>query len=146
MNFRPQRIFLGVSRIFVGSRTNPRSISYGEQYCRHLEHLCRLGRHWTPGHGKSADVQCGRQLTYVNGGGRWIQVEGMYFFNFTNAAGLVYAANVTTDTVSGILGYAVAGSNPGSGVWWGTRPGAPHAALAAAAMPEHDILTSPVKK
>jgi hypothetical protein len=34
--------------------------------------------------------------TYVNGGGRWIQVEGMYFFNFTNAAGLVYAANVTT--------------------------------------------------
>ena len=73
--------------------------------------------------------------TYVNGGGRWIQVEGMYFFNFTNAAGLVYAANVTTDTVSGILGYAVAGSNPGSGVWWGTRPGAPHAALAAAAMP-----------
>jgi len=50
--------------------------------------------------------------TYVNGGGRWIQVEGMYFFNFTNAAGLVYAANVTTDTVSGILGYAVAGSNP----------------------------------
>jgi len=84
--------------------------------------------------------------TYVNGGGRWIQVEGMYFFNFTNAAGLVYAANVTTDTVSGILGYAVAGSNPDSGVWWGTRPGAPHAALAAAAMPEHDILTSPVKK
>jgi hypothetical protein len=70
----------------------------------------------------------------------------MYFFNFTNAAGLVYAANVTTDTVSGILGYAVAGSSPGSGVWWGTRPGAPHAALAAAAMPEHDILTSPVKK
>ena len=60
--------------------------------------------------------------------------------------GLVYAANVTTDTVSGILGYAVAGSNPGSGVWWGTRPGAPHAALAAAAIPEHDILTSPVKK
>ena len=84
--------------------------------------------------------------TYVNGGGRWVQVEGMYFFNFTNAAGLVYAANVTTDTVSGILGYAVAGSNPGSGVWWGTRPGAPHAALAAAAIPEHDILTSPVKK
>jgi hypothetical protein len=84
--------------------------------------------------------------TYVNGGGRWIQMEGAYFFNFTNAAGLVYAANVTTDAVSGILGYAVAGANPRSGVWWGTRPGAPHAALAAAAVPEHDILTSPAKK
>ena len=66
----------------------------------------------------------GGSWTYVNGGGRWVQVEGMYFFNFTNAAGLVYAANVTTDTVFGILSYSVAGANPGSGVWWGTRPGA----------------------
>jgi hypothetical protein len=73
-------------------------------------------------------------------------VEGVYFFNFTNAAGLVYAANVTTDAVSGILGCAGAGANPGSGVWWGTRPGAPHAPQAAAAMPERDILTSPVRK
>jgi hypothetical protein len=56
--------------------------------------------------------------TYIFGGGRWIQMEGMYFFNFSNAAGLVYATNTTRDTVSGIMGYAVAGPNPGSGVWW----------------------------
>jgi hypothetical protein len=34
----------------------------------------------------------GGSWTYVNGGGRWVQVEGMHSFNFTNAAGLVYAA------------------------------------------------------
>lgn len=84
--------------------------------------------------------------TYRFGGGRWIQMEGMYFFNFSNAAGLVYAANVTRDTVSGIMGYAVAGSNPGSGVWWGTRPGAPALRAEheqAAAEAEHDVLLSP---
>jgi hypothetical protein len=83
--------------------------------------------------------------TYAFGGGRWVQVEGMYFFNFTNAPGLVYTANVTRDIVAGIMGYAAAGSNPGSGVWWGTHPGAPHSAIAtaaAAAPPEHDLMTS----
>src|SRR5687768_4962881 len=64
--------------------------------------------------------------TYAFGGGRWVQVEGMYFFNFSNAAGLVYTANVTRNAVVGIMGYAVAGS-PSTGCWWGTRPGAPSA-------------------
>jgi hypothetical protein len=84
--------------------------------------------------------------TYSFGGGRWVQMEGMYFFNLTNAAGLVYAANVTRDTVSGIMGYAAAPPNPGSGVWWGTRPGAPHLtaeAELAAAQAEHDSLLGP---
>jgi hypothetical protein len=84
--------------------------------------------------------------TYVGGGGQWVQMEGMYFFNFSNAAGLVYAANVTRDTVSGIMGYAVAGSNPGSGVWWGTRPGAPQPVAERgpiATEAEHDVLLGP---
>ena len=86
--------------------------------------------------------------TYVFGGGRWIQVEGMYFFNFNNAPGLVYAANVTKNAVVGIMGYASAPPNPGSGCWWGTRPGAPHALAegAAAAKEGHDILIGPHKK
>jgi hypothetical protein len=84
--------------------------------------------------------------TYNFGGGRWIQVEGMYFFNFSNAPGLIYTANTTRDTVSGIMGYALAGSNPPPGVWWGTRPGAPHVTAeqaAAAAEPESDLLLGP---
>ena len=84
---------------------------------------------------------------YSFGGGRWVQMEGMYFFNFTNAAGLVYAANVTRDTVSGIMGYAAAPPNPGSGVWWGTRPGAPHLTAEtemAAAQTDHDALLGPL--
>jgi hypothetical protein len=80
--------------------------------------------------------------TYAFGGGYWIQIEGMYFFNFSDAPGLVYAANTTSDTVSGIMGYAVAGSSPGSGVWWGTRPGSPGAAAIA---PESDLLVGPAK-
>ena len=90
--------------------------------------------------------------TYYFGGGRWIQMEGMFFFNFTNGPGLVYAANVTRDTLCGIMGYAASGSNPGSGVWWGTRPGAPHFAAEpgtgkkAAEKPSHDYMRGPDKK
>jgi len=83
--------------------------------------------------------------SYRFGGGRWVQMEGMYFFNFSNAAGLVYAANVTRDTVSGIMGYAVEGFSL-SGVWWGTHPGAPQLMAEherAAAEAEHDVLLSP---
>lgn len=86
--------------------------------------------------------------TYAFGGGRWIQMEGMYFFNFSSTAGLVYAANVTRDCVSGIMGYAVSGSSPGSGVWWGTRPGAPHALaehIAAAEKSKHDLMLGPAR-
>src|SRR5258707_5831671 len=75
--------------------------------------------------------------TYVNGGGRWIQVEGMYFFNFTNAAGLVYSAHLTTGTGSRIFGYAVARSDPRSRVLVGTRPRAPPAALSAGPKTPH---------
>ena len=85
--------------------------------------------------------------TYAFGGGRWIQVEGMYFFNFSNAAGLVYTANVTKNAVVGIMGYAVSGSSPGAGCWWGTRPGAPHALAAERAAEEQQdaMLGSPQK-
>jgi hypothetical protein len=78
--------------------------------------------------------------TYANGGGRWIQVEGMFFFNFTNAAGLIYTANTTRNAVVGIMGYPSGG--PGPGCWWGTRPGAPHA-LAEGAEPEADLIVGP---
>lgn len=89
--------------------------------------------------------------TYAFGGGRWIQVEGMYFFNFSqaNAAGLVYVANVHRDALSGIMGYAVSGPNPGSGVWWGTHPGAPHMVAAAEEAAEgkaYDALLGPRNK
>lgn len=87
--------------------------------------------------------------TYAFGGGRWIQVEGMYFFNFNNPVGLVYTANVTKDALVGIMGYAVSGSNPGAGCWWGTRPGAPHLAAkqtAAAQAKQQDLMIGPAKK
>ena len=85
--------------------------------------------------------------SYTFGGGRWVQQEGMCFFTFTNAAGLVYTANVTIDTLSGIMGYALAAPNPGAGAWWSTRAGAPHALSAEraqAAGDEQDLLTGPV--
>ena len=50
--------------------------------------------------------------TYEFGGGRWIQVEGLVTWNFKNAAGLIYTANVTRNGLDGIMGYAVAGSSP----------------------------------
>ncbi|HEV7409020.1 MAG TPA: hypothetical protein VGO01_11095 [Bradyrhizobium sp.] len=86
--------------------------------------------------------------TYSGGGGQWIQVEGMCYFNFSNPAGLVYTANVHRDALSGIMGYAVAGPDPGVGVWWATHPGAPTVAAGAeqaAAQPGHDYMTKPKK-
>jgi hypothetical protein len=86
--------------------------------------------------------------TYAAGGGRWIQMEGMCLFNFTDAPGLIYSANVTRDTLCGIMGYPVAGNgrHP-TGVWWGTRPGAPHLAAAheaeLAKKGEHDRMLGP---
>ena len=80
--------------------------------------------------------------TYPFGGGQWIQVEGMCYLNFSNAAGLVYTANVHRDVLSGIMGYAVAGPDPGVGVWWATHPGAPTVAAErehAAAQAGHDF-------
>jgi hypothetical protein len=81
--------------------------------------------------------------TYKFGGGRWQQQEGLCYFNFTNAPGLVYTANVTRDTLSGIMGYL----NPGesAGAWWGTRTGAPHALAAEGVIAdvEKDLLVGP---
>lgn len=90
--------------------------------------------------------------TYSNGGGWWIQVEGMCFLLFSNAAGLCYTANVTRNAMVGIMGYAT--TSPSSGCWWATRTGAPSAALAAdvrsaaAAKPAEaqDVVVGPKKK
>jgi hypothetical protein len=93
--------------------------------------------------------------TYAFGGGHWVQMEGMCFFTFSqsSAAALVYAANVTRDTLCGVMGYAAAQPNPGSGVWWGTHPGAPHLAAEHTAAVEkaaqkgaHDYILGPQKK
>jgi M6 family metalloprotease-like protein len=46
--------------------------------------------------------------SYQYGGGRWVQVGGMAAWNFTNAAGLIYTANVNNDAMSGVMGYAKA--------------------------------------
>ena len=58
---------------------------------------------------------------YEFGGGRWIQVEGLVTWNFKNAAGLIYTANVTRNGLDGIMGYAVAGSSPGTGSFYAVR-------------------------
>jgi hypothetical protein len=84
--------------------------------------------------------------------GWWIQQEGIVFFNFPNSypPGAFYTANVTKDTLAGIMGYACDPSTtyphvPPPGVWWATRPGAPHAARAeprgTAEEPSLDVLT-----
>jgi M6 family metalloprotease-like protein len=49
--------------------------------------------------------------TYTFGGGNWIQVGGMAAWNFTNAPGLIYTANVSIDAMVGIMGYATGGSS-----------------------------------
>src|SRR5690242_16865544 len=69
--------------------------------------------------------------TYQFGGGKWIQLEGMAFWNFDNAPGLVYTANVTIDALVGIMGYATA--NPSKGCFYLLRNAPPAALMAAAA-------------
>ncbi len=59
--------------------------------------------------------------TYQFGGGRWIQVEGLAAWNFNNAPGLIYTANVTRNALVGIMGYAVSGSSPGTGCFYMLR-------------------------
>jgi hypothetical protein len=48
---------------------------------------------------------------YEFGGGRWIQVEGSVAWNFTNAASLIYAANVRRNALDGMQGYATSGAS-----------------------------------
>jgi hypothetical protein len=89
--------------------------------------------------------------TYTFGGGRWIQVEGLVAWNFSADAGepgaqasLVYTANVTRNALDGIMGYPVAGANPGTGCFYAVRQEA--GAAAAAAKADHDLTRGPSKK
>jgi hypothetical protein len=81
--------------------------------------------------------------SYEFGGGRWIQVEGLVTWNFTNAAGLIYTANVTRNALDGIMGYAVAGSSPGTGSFYAVRDTV--GAAAAAVSHSHDLSKGPHK-
>jgi hypothetical protein len=81
--------------------------------------------------------------TYEFGGGRWIQVEGLVFWNFSNAPNLVYSGNVTRNAIDGIMGYATAGSSPGSGSFYAVREAT--RAAAAKVSETHDLTTNPHK-
>jgi M6 family metalloprotease-like protein len=82
--------------------------------------------------------------SYAFGGGRWVQVDATVFWNFANAAGLVYTATVHADAMSGIMGYASAPPNPGSGCFYALRapspaPAATEPAIAPAAVDDPAI-------
>ena len=71
--------------------------------------------------------------------GWWIQNEGLLFLFFPAQdfpPGLIYTANVTSDALVGVMGYACdvnKYSNPSvppPGVWWATRPGLAQVTLA----------------
>ena len=82
--------------------------------------------------------------TYEFGGGRWIQVEGLVTWNFTEPAGLIYTANVTRNAMDGIMGYAAAGANPGTGSFYAVREAAGAAAPRVAT--GHDLSKGPAKR
>jgi hypothetical protein len=87
--------------------------------------------------------------TYQFGGGFWIQVEGMAAWNFNNAPGLIYTANVTRNALVGIMGYATAGSS--TGCFYALRVASPAAVAAAASGAKKadkgdDIVLGPPKK
>jgi hypothetical protein len=85
--------------------------------------------------------------TYEFGGGRWFEVEGLVTWNFTDnnePAGLIYAGNVTRNAINGIMGYANAGTTPGTGSFYALRK---VTTAAAAAVPgDHDLNKGPPKK
>jgi hypothetical protein len=90
--------------------------------------------------------------TYEFGGGRWVQVEGLVAWNFTDndePAGLIYSANVTVNGIAGIMGYANAGSTPGTGSFYAVRQPAGAAGAVApkvhAAPKGHDLSKGPQK-
>jgi hypothetical protein len=66
--------------------------------------------------------------TYEFGGGRWFQLEGLVVWTFTNAANLVYTANVTLNALDGIQGYEQAGGS--TGCFYAVRQKPPGAAAA----------------
>jgi hypothetical protein len=83
--------------------------------------------------------------SYEFGGGRWIQVEGLVAWNFTDndePAGLIYTGNVTRNAIDGIMGYANAGSTPGTGSFYAVREQAAGAAAAVVAR-GHDLTKRP---
>jgi len=59
--------------------------------------------------------------SYANGGGRWIQVDDMAMWTFTNAPGLVYTCTVDANALKGVMGYTSAPPNPGKGRFSATR-------------------------
>jgi hypothetical protein len=61
-------------------------------------------------------------------------------WNFTNAAGLIYTSNVTRNAIDGIMGYANAGSTPGTGSFYALRQAAGAAAAVAGG---HDFSQGP---
>ncbi len=71
--------------------------------------------------GDSVTFNTNGTWTYSYGTGRWVQAEGMVFFNFDKNPGLVYTANVTRNAMVGIMGYATVPPNDGSGCFYFTR-------------------------
>lgn len=61
--------------------------------------------------------------TYQFGGGRWLQVGDMATWNFTNAAGLIYAANTNANSMTGVMGYATV--HGGTGCFYLLRSSSP---------------------
>ena len=69
--------------------------------------------------------------------GRWIQVEGLVVWTFSDIANLVYSGNLSGSWMAGIEGYEAAGGIKGCyGAHRAGVPGAP--ALAPAAAAGHD--------
>ena len=69
-------------------------------------------------------------FNWEDGSGWWIQNEGLLFLFFPDSypPGLIYTANVTSDTLVGVMGYACDANKygkyptvPPPGVWWATR-------------------------
>lgn len=92
--------------------------------------------------------EAGGTWTYGGGGGRWIQVEGLVAWNFTNAAGLIYTANVTRNALDGIMGYAVSGATS-TGSFYAVREQStptPVTKVAEAAPGDRDYSTGPPQK
>lgn len=77
--------------------------------------------------------------TYAFGGGRWVQIGDMVFWNFTNAAGLVYTANTQAASMTGIMGYLTPGGISGS--FYALRSAPPPAPGEAAQAEAADAVT-----
>ncbi len=81
--------------------------------------------------------------SYQYGGGRWVQVGGLALWNFNNAPGLIYTANVNNDAMSGSMGYATA--NGAKGCFYALRVPIPAAFASMFAQKQGvgDVVTTP---